>query len=286
MGHDRWRIDGTARVPVVFGDGVRGNIYHATSATGPAPAVIWLHPYSFGSGYNEGYGVEDTTVYHRLAREGLVVLACDQLGFGLRLLEGRDFYLRHPRWSRLGRMVDDVRAAVDFLAGGKGAARGVLPQVSRERIFVLGYSLGGLAGLHAAALDARIAGVASYCGFTPFRTDTDARRTGGVRRLWEWYALLPLLGLYHGREGEIPYDVDDVLSLIAPRPCLIVSPGRDREANPADVRACVERAREAWKARGAEARLTFRAPDDTNRFQKPQQIEFLDWLRAVLGESR
>ena len=246
MTHDRWRVENTVRIPVNFGANVRGNIYHNPTVKTPATAVIWLHPYSYHSGYNEGYGVQETTVYHRLAAQGLVVLAYDQCGFGLRLLEGRAFYEKQPGWSRLGRMIADVRAAVDFLAAGKGRSKAPLPPIDPERIFVLGYSLGGMVGLYAGALDERIAGVASFSGFTPMRTDTADRPTGGLRRLWKWHALQPKLGLYDGRESELPYDFDEVLSLIAPRPCLIVSPKGDRETTYQDVRAALERVRKAW----------------------------------------
>ncbi|MFH1924595.1 MAG: alpha/beta hydrolase, partial [Planctomycetota bacterium] len=160
MTHDRWHVENTARLPVSFGVNVRGNVYFNPTVTEPAPVVIWLHPYSHHSGYNEGYGVEGTTVYHRLAQEGFVVLAYDQCGFGLRLLEGRDFYQNHPKWSRLGRMVHDVSAAVDLFVEGKGAAQGEMPAVRKDQVFVLGYSLGGMVGLYAAALDERIGGVA------------------------------------------------------------------------------------------------------------------------------
>jgi pimeloyl-ACP methyl ester carboxylesterase len=278
MTHDRWRVEGTARMPVSFADNVRGNIYCNPSIRGPAPAVIWLHPYSYASGYNEGYGVIDTTIYHRLAKAGFVVLAYDQCGFGLRLLEGRDFYGNYPKWSRLGRMVYDVWAAVDFLIEGKGRPKGRMPAIRRDRVFLLGYSLGGMVGLYAAALDKRIAGVASFCGFTPLRTDTDDKPTGGNRRLWEWHALQPLLGLFHGREQDIPYDFDDVLSLIAPRACLIVAPKRDRYADFAEVARCVEAARPAWTSRAAGQNLTLLSPDDINRFQTPQQKIALKWL--------
>ena len=134
MTHDRWRAGGTSRTPVRFGAGVRGNLYFKTGNDKPAPAVIWLHPYSYHSGYNEGYGVQGTTVYHRLAAAGYVVLAYDQCGFGLRLLEGRDFYSQAPRWSRLGRMVVDVSAAADFLIEGKGDSQGVLLKVDTARV--------------------------------------------------------------------------------------------------------------------------------------------------------
>ena len=190
-------------MPVSFGEKCAATSTTIQTIKTPAPVVIWLHPYSYHSGYNEGYGVQGTTVYHRLAQEGFVVLAYDQCGFGLRLLEGRDFYEAYPRWSRLGRMVHDVSAAVDFLVDGKGKAQGTMPAVDKGQVYVLGYSLGGMVGLYAAALDERIAGVASFCGFTPLRTDTDDKPTGGIRRLWEWHALQPLLGMFHGREQDI-----------------------------------------------------------------------------------
>jgi len=281
MTHDRWAVKNTARAPVSFGENVRGNVYYNPTVKEPAPAVIWLHPFSYHSGYNEGYGVQGTTVYHRLAQAGFVVLAYDQCGFGLRLLEGRDFYSTCPKWSRLGRMVHDVRRAVDFLVEGKGKAKGTMPKVRRDRVYVLGYSLGGMVGLYAAALDGRIAGVASFCGFTPLRADTDAKPTGGNRRLWEWHALQPLLGLYGGREREIPYDIDDVLGLIAPRPCLVVAPRRDRDATFADVERCVGDARAAWAREHSSQALTLLAPDDTNRFQADQHALFLKWVRGL-----
>ena len=241
MDHDRWQVSGTARVPVSFGENVRGNLYYNTNQTGPAPVVIWLHPYSYATGYNEAYGVEATTIYHRLAQQGYAVLAFDQVGFGLRLLEGSEFYEENPEWSKLGRMVHDVHEAVDFLVEGEGAAQGSMPSIDPEQIHVLGYSMGGMVGLYSAALDDRIKSVASFSGFTPMRTDTSDSPTGGIKRLWEWHALQPMLGLFDGQEGEIPYDYDDVLALVAPRPCLVYNPLQDRDVNPADVAGCVDR---------------------------------------------
>ena len=278
---DRWACANTARMPVSFSGKIHGNLYYNPTIQQPAAAVIWLHPYSYGSGSNEGYGVQGTTVYHRLAQQGYVVLAYDQCGFGDRLLEGPDFYRKYPKWSRLGRMVYDVHAAVDFLVDGKGRTQGEMPKVDKQRIYVLGYSLGGMVGLYATASDERIAGVACFCGFTPLRTDTDDKPTGGIRRLWEWHALLPKLGLFDGRETEIPYDFDDVLSLIAPRPCLVYSPKRDRDADFNDVVECVARARKAWEAKGRPHALVHLAPDDINRFQSQQHGVFLDWLRGL-----
>jgi hypothetical protein len=135
-------------------------------------------------------------------------------------------------------------------------------------------------GLYAPALDRRVAGVASFCGFTPLRTDTDAKPTGGNRRLWEWHALQPLLGLFQGHEQDLPFDLEDVLALIAPRPCLVVAPTRDRHADPADVSRCLEAARSAWPA-DAAGRLVFETPDDISHFQAARQQRALEWLRGL-----
>ena len=178
-------------------------------------------------------------------------------------------------------MVHEVRSAIDFVVDGKGRATGELPKFDKDKVYVLGYSMGGMVGLYAAALDERIAGVASFSGFTPMRTDTDAKPTGGIRRLWEWHALQPKLGLFQGREEEIPYDFDDVLSLIAPRPCLVVSPMRDRFVDLDDVAACVKRAGQAWEAKGKGDGLSHLEPDDINRFQDAQHELFLKWFNAL-----
>ncbi|HOW71808.1 MAG TPA: alpha/beta fold hydrolase [Phycisphaerae bacterium] len=283
MGRDDGKPKEVTRLAISFGHNVRGDLFYRTNIKDPMPCVIWLHPYSFSSGYTGGYML-GPRIHNSLAQKGYAVLAFDQLGFGRRLAEGRDFYGRYPRWSKLGKMVADVRAAVDFLTGkggpaGPGQSGIELPPTDPGRIFCVGYSLGGTVALYSAALDDRITGIASFAGFTPMRTDTDAKPTGGLRRLWEWHGLIPRLGLFHGRERELPYDCEDLLAMIAPRPCLIVSPIHDREASLSDITACVAKARAWWESKGAPAALTHLTPDDYNRFQGEQQQTVADWLK-------
>lgn len=278
---DRWNPGRMKRVTCSFSGKIHGNLYFDPGKTEPRPAVIWLHPWNYSHGSNEGYGVEGTTIYWRLAQEGYVVLCYDQVGFGDRLLEGPEFYQKYPRWSRLGRAVYDVSRAVDYLVDGKGVTSGAMPAIKKDEIYVLGYDFGGMVGLYATALDSRITAVASFCGFTPLRSDTDAKITGGIKRLWQWHALVPKLGLFQGNESKIPYDYDDIIKLIAPRRCLIVSPTRDRFADFGDVVACVDQARIAWQTQGKRNHLTHEKPDDTNRFQRDQQNMFISWLATT-----
>ena len=73
-------------------------VYYRPDAAGPRPVVIWLHPYSYHSGYNEGYGVEGTTVYHGLAQAGYVVPDVDRSDLRSWLdVSGRRVSLRQRR---------------------------------------------------------------------------------------------------------------------------------------------------------------------------------------------
>lgn len=117
-------------------------------------------------------------------------------------------------------MVKDTMAAVDFLTcrsafrnnasmcsqhGYAVSNAGIdrIPIVDLSKIYVVGYSLGGNVALHTAALDSRIAAVASFAGFTPFRNDTNDRSTGGIKRLYDLHALIPKLGLFAENPDEV-----------------------------------------------------------------------------------
>ena len=277
------RADGVTCVGCAVGEYMAVDLYFKKGATGPLPVVFWLHGYW----YNNGYGaVTGLNFCKNLARQGYLVVAWDQAGCGVRQYEKPFFYDRYPKWSLLGKQVRDVQAVLDCLLAGKPTADGrglqhdwlKIPPLDPARVSCVGYSMGGMAGLYAAALDRRITGVASLCGFTPLRTDTAAKPTGGVRRLWELYALQPRLGLYDGREGELPYDYDDILKLVAPRRCLVWAPLYDREADAADVRRCVESARPAWEKENRNAALRLEQPVDYNRFYEGVQKVAIDWL--------
>ena len=153
-----------------------------------------------------------------------------------------------------------------------------VPKTDPSKIYICGFSYGGLVGLYATALDKRIAGVASFSGFTPMRTDTDQKPTGGIRRLWDWHHVLPKLGLYHKREAKIPYDYDDVVKMIAPRNVLIYAPLHDRFSDADDIKSCIDRAQSAWTNKN---NIQFKSPDDICRMQKDQQDVVIEWLDEI-----
>jgi hypothetical protein len=63
---------------------------------------------------------------------------------------------------------------------------------------------------------------------------------------------------------------------------MIVAPQFDRDANPADVHAAVERARPAYKLFGAGGALELCEPWDYTRLPASTQDTILAWMRAML----
>lgn len=250
---------------VRFGQGVSGDLYYpAGTAEGTRlPTVIWLHGYSYPLGYMWVYR-RDLHPILALVKAGCAVLAYDQTGFGSRQAESAPFYDRHPHWSQLGRMVEDVRGAIDMLE--KDAL------VDPKRISLLGYTLGGTVALHAAALDARVNAVVAIAGFTPLRA------AGATAAYSEERGLLPRLGFFAGQENRIPYDYDALIATIAPRAVLVVQPQRDRLADPAGVRAAVEAARKVYSLQNAGARLGLLEPDDYRRYPNATQDAVIRWM--------
>lgn len=259
---------GWAEIP--FGDDLKADLFYpADKPAGKWPVVIWLHPYSYQNGWSTASPWESTGADYRLdqrpsipafVKRGFAVLAFDQIGFGARVLNAHDFYRRYPKWSLMGKMVTDTRAAIDALVA--------LDAVDASRISLMGYSLGAKVGILTAALDPRAHSVAAVCGFDPLRLDTADRGVEGIRHYSHLHGLMPRLGFFVGHESRLPFDFDEPLALAASRPVLLIAPTHDRYARVADVRAEVQ----------AVPGVTLETPRDINRFDRKFQTRVLDWL--------
>ena len=144
---------------------------------------------------------------------------------------------------------------------------------------MFGYSMGGMVALHTAALDPKVKGVVSVAGFTPMRKDTAEKGTGGLARFSVERPLMPKLGAFIGREAEVPYDYDELLAAIAPRPVMVVAPQLDRDATAADVHGAVEKARKVYGLYKAEEKLGFDEPWDYNRLPTGTQDRAIEWMK-------
>ena len=307
MHHAPSSMSSVDMLAVSFGEYKNGLVYFKKNIdkSVPARAVVWLHPYSYNTGFNPRY--DGANVVEILAAAGYVVFAFEMAGFGLRNVQGGARFYDPARTrgrgdaSLFGSAVLDTRAALDFLScrnpgalandprcssgahGGPEVAaklNAAMPVVDMARVAVAGFSLGGAVALHAAALDARVAAVAAFAAFTPWRTDEEGRPTGGARRLFEMHAQLPRLGLFQDDLAAVPYEYDELIAALAPRPTLLYTPQHDRDATYADVAACTATAAKAWSG-AAASNLTVQAPDDNSRMELVQAKALTDWLAQI-----
>ncbi|MEJ2009304.1 MAG: alpha/beta fold hydrolase [Acidobacteriota bacterium] len=291
---ERLEREGIGAVGVPFGDSFMGDLFYPLGPDGKPksgkwPVVIWLHPHSYQDGWSAGhpwvstewaYYQDERPSFPLLWKRGFAVFAFDQLGYGTRVHEAMDFYERYPRWSIMGNMIEDTRAAIDALSA--------LEEIDSSQIYLLGYALGGKVGLLTAAFDDRVKGLVSVCGFDPLRLQTPDKGTEGIRHYSQLHGLLPQLGFFAGHEERVPFDFDEVLALIAPKPVLLVAPELDRYARVADVKREVKSSRKVYDLLGHAEALQFETPMDINRFPRSLQEHVFDWIasqRSTWGPS-
>ncbi len=282
-GQARLSKEGMGLTELSFGDDLQATLFYPANAPGGKwPVVIWLHPYTYQNGWSAGspwsstganYTLEHRPSFPALVRRGFAVLAFDQIGLGTRVRDARRFYDRYPKWSLMGKMVADTRAAIDAVSA--------LREVDANRVYLLGYALGAKVGLLTAATDDRVRALVAVCGVDPLRLSTPDKGTEGIRHYSHLHGLMPRLGFFVGNPERIPFDYDEVLALAAPKPLLVVAPTLDRYARIGDVQREVDAARTVYRALGHEKALQIDTPEDFNRFGTKLQQQVYDWLAKM-----
>jgi dienelactone hydrolase len=271
---------------VGFGDNLRAEIYlpdgfevprAATANSAPPaaakrlPVVIWLHPYSYATGYSR------YAMWAPLVRRGFLVMAFDQIGFGSRATQALRFYERYPHWSLLGKMVADVRSAVTSLSA--------MNSVDPSQIYLMGYGLGGKLAVVAAALDERVSGTVAISGFAPLRLDTPAKGTEGIGHYSDVHGLLPRFGFFKGHLDRLPIDFDEILAAIAPRPVWIGASVLDRFNPVDDVRRAAAEARRAYSLLGAGDAIHVETPIDFSALPDASMRQASAWLKNLADQT-
>jgi dienelactone hydrolase len=253
------------------------------SSDAPLPAMLCLHQ-TAPAGKLEPVGLggnDDTSYAHHLALRRYVCIAPDHLAAGDRIASGLEaydtaaFYEKHPDWSAVGKGMWDASRAVDVLDA--------MPEVDSERIGAIGHSLGGHSSIFAAAFDERIKACVSNCGLATFADNP--QRLHWARDHWYVYirALRPifLAGL------PAPFDMHEMVALIAPRACLNISSLTDT-STPGSDRALVElawRVRGVYKLLGAEGSFSVNFHDMGHRFHPESRAFAYAWLDSRLGNT-
>jgi dienelactone hydrolase len=218
-------------------------IPHELPATGKAPAMLCLHQ-TTGIGKDEpaGLGGSKSLHYaHELAERGYVCLVPDYPSFGE---YPYDFKKQgaHRLSGSMKAIWNNLRA-VDLLE--------TLPQVNKDRIGVIGHSLGGHNSLFTAVFDERLKAVVTSCGFTPFHDYYGGKVAG-----WTSDRYMPRIrDVYENNADKIPFDFYEVIAAIAPRGVFSNSPLKDGNFDIAGVRKAYAKAGEVFSLLKAEGNL-------------------------------
>jgi len=203
---------------------IRAYLFVPAGVTVSCPAIVAMHQWN-DFGKDEVAGLNGSTDYaygHELAEQGYVVLAPDCLTFGERVFAGKDmfdpgpFYEKYPNWSLVGKDIEDSRSAIDVLC--------MLDIVDKNKIGVFGHSHGGSNAIFAMALDDRVTIGVSNCGMSVISEEEECLEWSAE----EGYIYFPKLRKYLLEGKELPFDINEVAALIAPRPWLNISAYYDR----------------------------------------------------------
>jgi len=235
-----------------------------------APAMLCLHQTNnVGKDEPVGLGGLQALRYaHELAEMGFVCIAPDYPSFG----EYRyDFKTQgaHYASGSMKAIWNNIRA-VDLLE--------TLPQVDKNRIGVIGHSLGGHNALFTAFFDSRLKAVVTSCGFTPFHDYYKGQLKG-----WTSDRYMPRIrDQYQNDPNKVPFDFYEILAGLAPRGCYSNSPINDSNFEVEGVRKAFKKAESVFSLYDANDRLKLATPDALHDFPEAQRIESYQWLKQQL----
>jgi dienelactone hydrolase len=282
--HDGWALE-----KLTFDNGagavVPGYLLIPDGLTERAPALLYCHvhgnKYELGKAelFHDGLipGIQPGIA---LARAGFVVLAIDAYGFGERHPCGE----RHDEVSAQGLQVE-LSLCKRFLWRGQTLwgmmlrddllALNILRarrEVDPARIGVTGMSLGGSRSTWLAALDDGIAALAPIAQLTRC-ADYDAQGD------------YTLHGMYYYLPGMLTsgIDMEQIVSLAAPRPQLILIGDSDRLSPIDGVRTIIREARQTYALYGAESAFAASIMPQLGHQYTPEMFSAtLSFFRRVL----
>lgn len=238
--------------------------------SGKAPAMLCLHQ-TIACGKDEpaGLGGESSLHYaHELAERGYVCLVPDYPSFGEYAYDFKVQGAHHASGS-LKAISNNLRA-VDLLES--------LPQVDRERIGVIGHSLGGHNAIFTALFDERLKAVVSSCGFTPFH-----HYSGGKLEGWTSDRYMPRIrDMYGSDPDKVPFDFYELIAALAPRGFFSNSPSEDGNFDVAGVRKVFAKAEQVYALFDAKAKLGLRTPATGHSFPAEEREAAYRWLDRLL----
>jgi dienelactone hydrolase len=233
-----------------------------------APAILCLHPTDMENGNKVVVGLagkEHRQYAAELANRGFVTLSpCYPYMGGYQ-----------PDLIRLGYVSGTMKAIWDNMRGLD--VLDSFPFVQRGNYAAIGHSLGGHNAVFTSVFDERIKAVVSSCGLDSFADYKGGNITG-----WTSQTYMPRLSAYRGRANETPFDFDELLAALAPRPVMISAPLRDANFRAASVDRITAAARAIYTLLGAPESLVVEHPDSEHDFIDAAREKAYAFLKTSL----
>ncbi len=259
---------------------IRAYLFVPAGATERMPAILALHQMNDPFGKDEAAGLRGYPDYaygEELARRGYVVLVPDYLTMGERIFPGKEnydslpFYEKYPDWSMVGKDIEDSMSAIDVLV--------TLDFVDPTRIGAVGHSHGGSNTIFVLAMDDRVAAGVSNCGMSVISEE---------EKCLEWsaedeYIYFPKLRAYLLEKRDLPFDLNEVAALIAPRPWCNISAYYDRTLGNQEFLARVGiQLNQVYKLYGKQNHFCFLMHGNDHSFPRYARDLAYGWLDRFL----
>jgi len=237
------------------------------------PAVLCLHQ-TTRLAKDEPAGTHPDAAWpyaHELALRGFVCIVPDYPSFGEHAYD----FQSHPEYisGTMKAIWDNIRA-IDLLES--------LPEVDRDRIAVIGHSLGGHSALFTATFDERIRAVISSCGFTGFHD-----YYGGKIAPWAQDRYMPRIRtVFQNDPDQVPFDFYEVLGAIAPRSIFINAPLRDGNFDCHGVKKVLGAVESIYALHNVSNRLKAVHPDIEHSFPPEVRQAACQWLEEQFGLTK
>ena len=270
-----------------IGDGISGVLYCPideagelkTQSNGKLPVVIYSHQYAYSSGFSKGYdkdGRKGTTdLFTELVNSGFAVLAIDMYGFGTRIEEAKNFYHRYPKWSKMGKMIRDLRSCIDAVED--------IDYLDTNHIYLLGNSIGGSVSLMTAALDNRVSGVATVAAFSPWRASDSQYEA--IKNYSHLHGFIPRLGFFASTPQKTPVDFGEIIAAAAPKPILIIAPTMDRYTDISALKEMIGPIHRIYDLYEGNSQLVLKYPKEINRMTREMYNDLTAFFTELLYED-
>lgn len=209
-----------------------------------------------------------------MAMKGYVCIAPDHFGFGDTLGKPKEeaqriifngYMEKYPRSTIVVRQILGFMRAVDVLEQ--------LPYTEHQNYSAMGNSLGGRTALYLAAMDERIKACVVSTGVSPASTNVYRSNLRDQPSDSSYSGLLR-------KTGKFPYEIHEIISLVAPRSILFLEPFNDLY-NPYTITSvnAMFLAQEAWKLLNKEINFQILIHGDGHNTTDPVREYSYEWIR-------